>query len=210
MRKTRKSYRDVMVATFASLLANAGIAWVLLSPPRAPDVPDEIVLVVDFEPLLLHAAARRSPEPADAARRPGSRAQHTSNRPSLITQPGRLESTSQSASAESTADPAPIAGATTAVFLQQARDWGESQSEKVPGDPFARSTPPLPGSGAQRFRLREPPSPARLVARIGIIFGADGVTGCTKIQDRVAGYANSGDRVALQAAIEYERRLCRP
>jgi hypothetical protein len=210
MRKTRKSYRDVLVATLASLLANAGVAWLLLSPPRAPDVPDEIVLVVDFEPVLRHVVARRSPEPAEVTRRPGPRAQQTSSRHSLTTRPEHVEAASQSASAESIAGAAPVSAATTAVFLQQARDWGERQAVKVPGDPFAKSTPPLPGGGAQRFRLREPPSPARLVARIGIIFGADGVTGCTKIQDRVAGYANSGDRVALQAALEYERRLCRP
>ena len=58
--------------------------------------------------------------------------------------------------------------------------------------------------------MREPPSPALLVARIGILFGADGVTGGTKIEDEVAGYANSEDRAALQKAIEYERRHCRP
>jgi len=58
--------------------------------------------------------------------------------------------------------------------------------------------------------MREPPSPARVVALIGVLFGADGVTGCTKIEDEIAGYASSEDRAALERAIGYERQLCRP
>lgn len=98
----------------------------------------------------------------------------------------------------------------TAIFLQQARDWADRHPEGVQGDPFAKRNPPLPGRGAQRFRMREPPSPARVVAMVGVLFGADGVTGCTGIEDEIAGYASANDRAALERAMAYERQLCRP
>lgn len=210
MRKTRKLYRDVVVAALASMLANAWIAWVLLSPPHYPVATDDVVLIVDFEPVTKHVDVPRDAEPSADARAHAPRVQHGPAPVRLSNRPEGTVSAPPSNPAEEAQESKPASGQTTAVFLQQAREWGERNREDLKSDPFSKRTPALPGRSAQMFRLREPPSPARLVARIGVLFGADGVTGCTKIDDRVAGYANSGDRAALEMALEYERRLCRP
>lgn len=98
----------------------------------------------------------------------------------------------------------------SAVLVEPAPDWTARPPGSPSSDPFASRSPPLPGQNAQTFRMREPPSPARMVARIGVLFGADGKTGCSEIGNEIAGYTQAGDRAALQRAIEYERRHCRP
>lgn len=209
-----------MLAALASLLVNALVASMVLSlsRPRPPQyrptrTSNDVVLVVDFVSVL----RTRDPEPARHSRRAAPSA--GSDRPfergqSSTPTRARREVRTKAADSEQSASPAtsvPGGKAVTAAFVEQARDWARHHAPaEVQAAPFANRIAALPGRPAQTFRMHDPLSPADVVARIGVLFGADGVTSCTGIEDRIAGYATSGSRAALQEAIDYEKRRCRP
>lgn len=75
---------------------------------------------------------------------------------------------------------------------------------------FDREPPPLPGQGAQRFKMAPPRSLASTVENIGRLFGGRGEDPCARTRDNIRELGVQGDSAALQREVDYERRYCRP
>ncbi|WP_206413707.1 hypothetical protein, partial [Lysobacter enzymogenes] len=73
--------------------------------------------------------------------------------------------------------------------------------------PFASRSPPLPGQGAQRFRMQPPRSIAATVERIGRMFGGGGLSDCAETRNNIRDLAVLGAEAVAQD-VEEERRNC--
>lgn len=74
--------------------------------------------------------------------------------------------------------------------------------------PFASRSPPLPGAGAQRFRMQPPRSIAATVEKIGRMFGGGGPSDCAETRENIRDLAVLGAEAVAQE-VEEERRNCR-
>lgn len=111
------------------------------------------------------------------------------------------------------ATPEPLAGRPlSAVYVQQA---GRLRERPPPGlepqaDAFASRSPRLPGAGATLgVPMREPISAASVIEKVGSLFGGRS-SPCPDNRKDIAALAVGGDRAALERAVDYERRYCRP
>lgn len=100
----------------------------------------------------------------------------------------------------------------SAVYVQQA---GRERERPPPGlreerDLFANRAPRLPGEGATLgVPMREPISTAAVIEKVGSLFGGRS-SPCPDNRKDIAALATTGDRAALERAVDYERRYCRP
>lgn len=100
----------------------------------------------------------------------------------------------------------------SAVYVQQA---GRERERPPPGmreerDLFANRAPRLPGEGATLgVAMREPISAAAVIEKVGSLFGGRS-SPCPDNRKDIAALATTGDRAALERAVDYERRYCRP
>lgn len=160
--------------------------WIMRSPP--PPVPS---VVEGSTPRTAAPPMRHARTPVAAALR---------------------DQVASSTGAATTAEP--VAGRSlSAVYLAQARQHAQVADEPfaVRPDPLADRTVRLPGKPAGTFRMREPGSPARAVAMVGMLFGAsDPKEPCNSNRARIADLGTAGDSERLQQELDFERRWCRP
>jgi hypothetical protein len=100
-------------------------------------------------------------------------------------------------------------------LLEQARALVRQQG--APGAPamaaFADRPARLPQADAGRFRMRDPMSPARVVAWLGshtLAPRAYERDPCPRNRRNIGGLLAAGDSSRLQLELEFERRHCRP
>jgi hypothetical protein len=100
-------------------------------------------------------------------------------------------------------------------LLEQARALVRQQG--APGTPamaaFADRPAQLPQADAGRFRMRDPMSPARVVAWLGshpLAPRGYERDPCPRNRRNIGGLLAAGDSTRLQLELEFERRHCRP
>ncbi|HSM11494.1 MAG TPA: hypothetical protein VK827_07995, partial [Lysobacter sp.] len=76
-------------------------------------------------------------------------------------------------------------------------------------DPLANRVAALPGRPANRFRMPAPLSAADVVGFIGQTFG-NGEDPCVLNRADLAAYATGRDARAMELAVDFDRRHCRP
>jgi hypothetical protein len=97
--------------------------------------------------------------------------------------------------------------------MDQARQVATDQAPlSFASDPLRNRRAQLPGGDRRgSFRMKEPVSAARIVERIGQVFGNRPV--CPDIQGRIAGLltaASDGERELLDEELRRDREYCRP
>lgn len=199
---------DRAAALLVALAVNVWAAWALSQAMRsAPGPhPDAVILQAVWLP-------RHVPEPPAVASIP-SRPLATrtiQRRPQAPTPPDavRPHAAAQGPSPTQPTDARPM----SAVYLAQIRQVaGEAMDDAIaPQDPLANRIARLPGKAANRFRMREPMSPARAVAMAGRLFGgSDPGEPCRSNRAEIAALATQGDSARLQQEVDVERRWCRP
>lgn len=114
--------------------------------------------------------------------------------------------------AEAAVDP-DSAPSLSAVFIDQGREWAQRQH---PPDEFARNplthrTVPRAEPRRDRFAMREPVTPASVVASIGKLLGGPDYTTdpCPRIRDNIANLATGGPSELLDEELRRDRQLCR-
>lgn len=101
-------------------------------------------------------------------------------------------------------------------LLEQARDMGQQRDEAASNfrnDPFADRPARLPTADANRFRMRDPITPARVLAWVGQhVTSPAGYEKdpCPRNKRNIEGMLAQGDSSRLQMELEFERRHCRP
>lgn len=183
------------------LMALALNRFLRFDPPAASTRADEALQVVFV------SSPRDTSAPAPAP--PTARAAATTARPPRTrpTPPAPATAPTVEAATE------PLAGRPlSAVYVQQA---GRQHERPPPGmepqaEAFASRSPRLPGAGATLgVPMREPISAASVIEKVGSLFGGRS-SPCPDNRKDIAALATTGDRAALERAVDYERRYCRP
>lgn len=106
---------------------------------------------------------------------------------------------------------APAAAPSADVLRAQARAWAEREPQPEVA-PWADRAARLPGRAGERFAMREPPSVARALGKIGELFGGPGYDPdpCPRRRENVAALVAAGDSAALRHEVDFARRNCRP
>ena len=93
----------------------------------------------------------------------------------------------------------------------QARAWAEREPQPEVA-PWADRAARLPGRAGERFAMRESPSVARALGKIGELFGGPGYDPdpCPRRRENVAALVAAGDSAALRHEVDFARRNCRP
>ncbi|WP_157510331.1 hypothetical protein [Lysobacter sp. Root559] len=206
--RTRSGWSEqtlaVAVVVVTHLLMVMTLNRYLRSDPPTPSADDEEPLLLVFLPPPRPAATSTVAAPA----------QHPP-RASQTLRPVPARTATPPAASPVVADAAaPLAGRPlTAVYMQQV---GGLRERPPPGldtqraDPFAKRRPTLPGAGATLgVAMREPISAAKVVDAIGSLFGGPS-SPCPDNRKDIAALATGDDRAALDRAVDYERRYCRP
>ncbi|HVI25278.1 MAG TPA: hypothetical protein VM576_03670 [Xanthomonadaceae bacterium] len=109
------------------------------------------------------------------------------------------------------APPAPAAAPSADALRAQARAWAEAHS-RPDVVPWADRAARLPARAGERFAMREPPSVARALGKIGKVFGGAGYDPdpCPRRRENVAALMAAGDSAALREEVDFVRRTCRP
>lgn len=196
--------RDAGLAAVMVVLLHLALFQLLMraSQVTAPGAADaSVVEVVWLRPQATPTAPSPSRQPArgaDADARP------------VPPRPAAATAAAPAASKAPTPDAPPDGRPLTAVYLSQARD--PSAAPPMPQRDLLRDRPvALPGAGEDRFRMREPPSVARVVAGIGRMFGGeDPDAPCRDHRRSIRELSLHGDSADLQRHLDVERRLCRP
>lgn len=183
------------------LMALALNRFLRFDPPAASAREDEALQV------LFVSSPRRTNTPAPA---PSSARAAAASLPPARTRPA------PPAPATATtveAAPEPLAGRPlSAVYVQQA---GRQRERPPPGlepqsEAFASRSPRLPGAGATLgVPMREAISAASVIEKVGSLFGGRS-SPCPDNRKDIAALATGDDRAALERAVDYERRYCRP
>lgn len=206
MPRTRKPHRDRVVAAGVALVVNGVLLWqlqALVATRVTADAgtPLQVVMIAAVPP---RRAAIIEPTRHPRAKAPSPR---TLARPSNVLPAPATALALPEASAEIVP-----ARPMSAVYLQQARQWSQQQAPvnlvSARRGPLAERVVDLPESSPTRFRVAEPMSVAIVVDRIGQAFG-NGPHPCIRNREDVAAYATGGDALALEMALDTERR-CRP
>lgn len=200
----RASGFDSALAWAVVLAAHAALLWLAskaLMPPRPPAAGDDLTLV--WLPPPPAAAPRAAVAPPS---RPQSAAPPRSPRPPRATASAEPDSglTVVAVAPVPQAPAIPAEPPATPPAPSRA-PWDQpSPSAK----PFASRSPPLPGPGAQRFRMQPPRSIAATVEKIGRMFGGGGPSDCAETRKNIRDLAVLGAEAVAQE-VEEERRNCR-
>jgi hypothetical protein len=197
------------VLAWCCLLVAHLIAWWWLTRPHAvpqPAIGSDGLDVVWIEPVLPQTPKQMpiagSPRPSSSA--PNSVRDDTPRRDQSA--PVALPIADPPAEPETSR---PL----SAVFLEQGRAWAQTQHQ--PDDfarnPLTRRTVPRADERRDRFVMREPITPASVVAGIGELFGGPGYTTdpCPRIRDNITNLATGGESAPLDEELRRDRRLCR-
>lgn len=201
----RASGFDSALAWAVVVAAHAGLLWLAskaLMPPRPPAAGDELTLVWLPPPPAA--------EPAAAVAPPAPRAQVAA--PSRSPPPRAVRAAEPAAEPDSgltAVEVAPVA-AVPAVAAEPPAAPARAPWEQPPPSPkpFASRPPPLPGQGAQRFRMRPPRSIAAAVEGVGRLFGGGGPSDCDETRKNIRDLAVLGAEAVAQE-VQEERRNCR-
>lgn len=206
--RTRSGWNEQLLAVAAVVVTHLLMVMTLnrylrFDPP-APSADEEEPLLVVFLPPPRPAATATVAAPGQHPPRPSQ---------SLRSVPTRT-ATPPAASTVVADTAAPLTGRPlTAVYLQQVgglRERPPPGLDADPADPFAKRTPTLPGAGKTLgVAMRDPISAAKVVDAIGGLFGGR-TSPCPDNRKDIAALATGDDRAALDRAVDYERRYCRP
>ncbi|RDZ27382.1 hypothetical protein [Lysobacter silvisoli] len=189
----------IVIATH--LLIVLGLNRYLRPEPAAAEPAPEDALQVRFVPRSRPPAATPSPSPAPIAARP-RRDTRIAPQQARPMPPAPIDIPADAA--------APQARPLSAVYLPPAAPARPPPGMQTDADPFAKRTPRLPGAGATLgLPMREPMSAANAVEAVGKLFGGRS-SPCPENRADIAALAAGGDRAALERAVDFERRYCRP
>lgn len=199
---------DRGAALLVALAVNGWAVWALAQAMRPASQPEARAVILQAVWLARHARDRVPP--VSTPSRPAT-AHSTQRRPHSPTPPDTVAPHIR-AQGEPPADPmAPRP--MSAVYLAQIRHAAadEMAAAIAAPDPLADRTVRLPGRAVHRFRMSEPMSAARAVARVGQLFGgSDPAEPCRSNRAQIAALGTQGDSKRLQQELDFERRLCRP
>lgn len=191
---------SLVIATHL-LMALALNRFLRFDPPAASAREDEALQVV----FVSSPRDTRAPTPAPSSARAAPTAAPAPRATRALPAPAATPTVE--------AAPEPLGGRPlSAVYLQQA---GRPRDRPPPGlepqaDAFASRNPRLPGAGATLgVPMREPISAASVIEKVGSLFGGRS-SPCPDNRKDIAALAVGGDRAALERAVDYERRYCRP
>jgi hypothetical protein len=102
--------------------------------------------------------------------------------------------------------------ASTQALVTQARAWADAQATAPARDPWADRTTHLPGRTTDRFAMREPPSVAGALAKVGKLFGGAGYQPdpCPRRRENVTALLAAGDSAQLRHEMDFVQRKCNP
>jgi hypothetical protein len=196
---------DRVLAWCCVLIAHVLALWWLTRPHAAtqPGIESDGLDVVWVEPARPVAPT----PPADVPPQPAPSA--TASVQDEVDR--RLEAPSISTpTAEAVIDPAP---ALSAVFIEQGREWERQQhsADDFARNPLTHRTVPRAEPRRDSFAMREPVSPASVVASIGkLLNGPDYTTDpCPRIRDNINNLATGGPSELLDEELRRDRQLCR-
>lgn len=196
-------------AAALALTINAMAIWALsvaIQPVRLP-APDDVVLQAVW---VTRAPAPPSPPAADSGG-PAASAQSVHRR--RAPPPSALHDGATLPTPDAASPPEPVGARTlSAVYLAQARQQAQAAADPFSApDPLADRAVHLPGKAAATFRMREPVSPSRAVAMVGLLFGGnDPKEPCRSNRARIADLGTAGHSERLQQELDFDRRWCRP
>ena len=197
------------VAWLWVLAVHAGLFWLLIHQDRTPPKTREgerMRLVFVSVPRLLAPEQRGSvSDPSPTHDRPPM------ERPSTALPPAARPTMELLAPALDHVDSGAVAEANDR--WEQSRHWArEPSAPAFQADPLRSRRAPLPGGDRPgAFRMKEPMSPARVLATVARAFGDKDP--CPTIRSRVSGLLSSTsdrDRELLQEELRRDREYCRP
>lgn len=205
--RTQGPVTDRAIASAIAVAAHAALAaWLLWSRDAGPAAQgrEEALHVVWIERPRPLAAPAPPPDPS----LPPDATQPRSPRVVAETAPARTTATP---AAPLPSEPAP-ARPLSAVFIEQGRALAEARH----GHDFKRN--PLVDRQAvridaapERIRMQDPLTPAKVVARIGVLFGGPGyeTDPCPRIRRNLGNLATAGrDDEGLQEELRRHRQFC--
>lgn len=94
----------------------------------------------------------------------------------------------------------------------QARAWADAQAQETAAAPWADRAARVPGQAAERFAMRDPPSLAGALGKVGALFGGPGYDPdpCPRRRENLAALVAAGDSARLRHELDFVRRHCRP
>jgi hypothetical protein len=191
------------VATWALVVVvHLALVWGLTRP-----LPPQGSL--DAAPLQIHwierAMSRPHPPPPEA---PAS-ARSQAARPAPTAQDTRI---SEVHAPEPAAAVREEVGALSAVFLEQGRRWVEDAAPigNFQSNPLAVREDLIALPRTDRFRMRDPVTPERVVQAVGVLFGgADYSTDpCPRVRRNLANLATGSDRALVEEEVRRHRQFC--
>ncbi len=100
----------------------------------------------------------------------------------------------------------------SAVYLEQGRRWAEDAAPTgdFRRDPLAAREDLVALPKADRFRMRSPVTPERVVQAVGVLFGGTGYTTdpCPRVRRNLANLATGTDRAPVDEEVRRYRRFC--
>jgi hypothetical protein len=196
---------DRVLAWCCVLIAHVIALWWLMRPQVAqpPDVEADGLDVVWIEPARPAAPLPPADVPPQPAPSATNSAQDEADR--------RAEAPSTSTpTADAVIDPDP---APSLSFIEQGREWARQQhsTDDFARNPLTHRTVPRAEARRDRFAMREPISPASVVATIGkLLNGPDYTTDpCPRIRDNITNLATGGPSELLDEELRRDRQLCR-
>jgi len=208
--RSRDRRWEPVLAWAVVVAVHAGLFWLasklLMPPQRGAAGDDDPVLVWLRPPPRIDAVPPwRELRPVPAAQ-PARRRSLPAVRPPVQAPDSGLTAVEIAPPADAAA--APTAPASSATAPPEAAPRAPWDAPAPGGKPFASRSPPLPGQGAQRFRMRPPRSIAATVEGIGRLFGGGGPSDCDETRKNIRDLAVLGAEAVAQE-VEEERRNCR-
>lgn len=199
----RASGFDSALAWAVVVAAHAALLWLAskaVMPPRPPAAGEPPTLVWLPPPADAPRAAAAPPARARSAARPRS------------TPPPRATASAEPDRGPTAADTGSVIELSVVPSEPPAAPPAPSRAPWDPplpsARPFASRSPPLPGAGAQRFRMQPPRSIAATVEKVGRMFGGGGPGDCAETRANIRDLAVLGAEAVAQE-VEEERRNCR-
>ncbi|BAV99378.1 conserved hypothetical protein [Lysobacter enzymogenes] len=212
--RSRDSRLESMLAWAVVVAVHAALFWLaskLLMPPQRAAADDDDPVLVWLPPAMAPAGVptpRVEAAPLSREAPPASAAPRSRPRSSPVVAPPAQAPASDTGLTAVEIAPVGEAAATLPASTPSA------SAPRAPWDapppvakPFASRSPPLPGQGAQRFRMQPPRSIAATVERIGRMFGGGGPSDCAETRKNIRDLAVLGAEAVAQE-LEEERRNC--
>ena len=202
---------DRVLAWCCVLIAHL-LAWWWLTRPQVAQPPG--VEADGLDVVWIEPARQVAPEPplADIPPQPAASAAATAHDEMGDRRSETLTPPSSTSTAEAVVDPDP-SPSLSAVFIEHGREW--VQRQHPPGDfarnPLTHRTVPRAEPRRDKFAMREPVSPASVVASIGKLLGGPDYTTdpCPRIRDNITNLAIGGPSELLDEELRRDRQLCR-